>query len=186
MQSHYTYQDTNISLKTGTKNIRRSTPTRDQNSPLETQVENPNQDANLAAGFAILSTILNKLNLINMPSPTKDYIVRKATSLQNKGKRHSTTTTPATGNHRKIILEKSRTKWGDVLDLQELEAVLEHIHGNASNYERVSPRTTISSHSRIGRGITRYPARNHKAAQCRSPAQVRKTWLHLLNPSRIQ
>jgi hypothetical protein len=119
--------DTNISLKTGTKNIRRSSPTRDQNSPLETEVENPNQDANLAAGFAILTTILNKLNLINMPSPTKDYIVRKATSLQNNDKRHSTTTTPATGNHRKIILENSRTKRGDVLDLQELEAVLEHM-----------------------------------------------------------
>jgi hypothetical protein len=112
MQSHYTYQDTNISLKTGTKNIRRSTPTRDQNSPLETQVENPNQDANLAAGFAILSTILNKLNLINMPSPTKDYIVRKATSLQNKGKRHSTTTTPATGNHRKNNFGKQSYQTG--------------------------------------------------------------------------
>jgi hypothetical protein len=83
MQSHYTYQDTNISQKIRFKNIRRSSPTRDQNWPSETQVEETNQDANLDEGFAVLTTTLNKLNLINMPSSTKDYIVRKATSLQN-------------------------------------------------------------------------------------------------------
>jgi hypothetical protein len=68
------YQDTNISLKIGFKNIQPSTPTRDQNWPLETQVEETNQDANLAEGFAVLTTTLNTLNLINMPSSTKDYI----------------------------------------------------------------------------------------------------------------
>jgi hypothetical protein len=84
MQSHYIYQDTNISLNIGFKNIRRSSPTRDQNWPLETQVEETNQEANLAEGFAVLTTTLNKLNLTNMPSSTKDYIVQKATSLQNR------------------------------------------------------------------------------------------------------
>jgi hypothetical protein len=84
MQSHFTYQDTNISLKTGLKNIRRNSPTRDQYSLLETPLEEINQDANLAANFAVLTTTLNKLNLINMPSSTKDYTVRKATSLQNR------------------------------------------------------------------------------------------------------
>jgi hypothetical protein len=33
---------------------------------------------------------------------------------------------------------------------------------NASDHEGGSPRTTISSHSRFARGITRYPARNQK------------------------
>jgi hypothetical protein len=84
MQSHYIYQDTNIPLKISSKNIRRSSPTRDQNWPLETQEEETNRDTNLAEGFAILTTTLNKLNIINMPSSTKDYIVRKATSLQNR------------------------------------------------------------------------------------------------------
>ena len=85
MQSHYIYQDTNIPLKIGGfKNIRRSSPTRDQNWPLETQVEETNRDTNLAEGFTVLTTTLNKLNSINMPSSTKDYIVRKATSLQNR------------------------------------------------------------------------------------------------------
>jgi hypothetical protein len=51
---------------------------------LETQVEETNQEANLAEGFAVLTTTLNKLNLTNMPSSTKDYIVQKATSLQNR------------------------------------------------------------------------------------------------------
>jgi hypothetical protein len=47
--------------------------TRDQNWPLETQVEETNQnDANLAEGFAVLTTTLNKLNLTNMPNSTKD------------------------------------------------------------------------------------------------------------------
>jgi hypothetical protein len=73
MQSHYTYQDTNISQKIRFKNIRRSSPTRDQNWPLETQVEETTHDANLAEGFAFLTTTHNKLNLINMPSPPKDY-----------------------------------------------------------------------------------------------------------------
>jgi hypothetical protein len=84
MESHHIYQDTYISLKIGFKNIRRSSPTREQNWPFETQVEEPNRDTNLAEGFAVLTTTLNKLNLINMPSSTKDYIVRKATSLQNR------------------------------------------------------------------------------------------------------
>jgi hypothetical protein len=84
MQSHCIYQDTNIPLKISFKNIRRSSPTRDQNWPLETQVEETNRDTNLAEGFAVLTITLNKLNTINMPSSTKDYIVRKATSLQNR------------------------------------------------------------------------------------------------------
>jgi hypothetical protein len=107
MQSHYIYQDTNIPLKISFKNIRRSSPTRDQNWPLETQVEETNRDTNLAGeGFAVLTTTLNKLNIINMPSSTKDYIVRKATSLQNRANDIASTTTT-------------------VSDLQELEAVLE-------------------------------------------------------------
>jgi hypothetical protein len=77
MLSHYTYQDTNISLKISFRNIRRSSPTRDQNWPLETQKEETNRTTNLAEGFTVLTTTLNKLNLINMPSSTKDYIVRK-------------------------------------------------------------------------------------------------------------
>jgi hypothetical protein len=36
-----------------------------QGSLLETQVEKTNQDANLAAGLAVLTTTLNKLNPIN-------------------------------------------------------------------------------------------------------------------------
>jgi hypothetical protein len=85
MQSHYIYQDTNIRLKISFKNTRRSSPTRDHTWwPLETQAEEINRDTNLAESFAVLTTTLNKLNIINMPSSTKDYIVRKATSLQNR------------------------------------------------------------------------------------------------------
>jgi hypothetical protein len=51
---------------------------------LETRVEETNQDANLAADFAVLTTTLNKLNPINMPSATKEYLVRTATLLQNR------------------------------------------------------------------------------------------------------
>jgi hypothetical protein len=81
MPSQHSYQDTNISLETGLTNIQRSTPTREQHSPLEAQVEETNQDANLSADFAALTTKLNELNLSNMSSSTKDYIVRKVTSL---------------------------------------------------------------------------------------------------------
>jgi hypothetical protein len=127
MQSHYIYQDTNRSLKIGFKNIRRSSPTRDQNWPLETQVEETNQDANLAESFAVLTTTLNKLNLTNMPSSTKDYIVRKATSLQNRANDIRQQQLQQQAITETIFLENSRTKRGDVLDLQELESVLEHM-----------------------------------------------------------
>jgi hypothetical protein len=49
MQSQNICQDTNISLKIGFKDIRQSSPTRDENWPSESQVEETNQDANLAA-----------------------------------------------------------------------------------------------------------------------------------------
>jgi hypothetical protein len=157
MQSHYMYHDTNITLKIGFKNIRRSSPTRDQNWPLETQVEATNQDANLAEGFAVLTTTLNRLNLINMPSSTKDYIVRKATSLQNRVNdiRQQQLQQQAITE---TFFENSRTERGDVSDLQELEAVLEHME--ILQIMSDSLRETISSHFRIGRGITSYPARN--------------------------
>ena len=127
MQSHYTYQDTNIPLKISFKNIRRSSPTRDQNWPLETQVEETTHDANLAEGFAVLTTTLNKLNLTNMPSSTKDYIVQKATSLQNRANDIRQQQLQQQAITETIFLENSRTKRGDVSDLQELEAVLEHM-----------------------------------------------------------
>jgi hypothetical protein len=128
MQSQYIYQDTNIPLKIGFKNIRRSSPTRDQNWPLETQVEETNRDTNLAEGFTVLTTTtLNKLNSINMPSSTKDYIVRKATSLQNRANDIRQQQLQQQTITETIFLENSRTKRGDVSDLQELEAVLEHM-----------------------------------------------------------
>jgi hypothetical protein len=127
MQSHCIYQDTNIPLKISFKNIRRSSPTRDQNWPLETQVEETNRDTNLAEGFAVLTTTLNKLNTINMPSSTKDYIVRKATSLQNRANDIRQQQLQQQAITETIFLENGRTKRGDVSDLQELEAVLEHM-----------------------------------------------------------
>jgi hypothetical protein len=121
MQSHYIYQDTNISLKIGFKNIQRSSPARDQNWSIETQVKETNQDVNLAAGFAVLTTTLNKLNLINiMPSSTKDHIVRKATSLQNRANDIRQQQLQQQAIIETIILENIRTKRGDVLDLQSL------------------------------------------------------------------
>jgi hypothetical protein len=127
MQSHYIYQDANIPLKISFKNIRRSSPNRDQSWPLETQVEETNRDTNLAEGFAVLTTALNKLNTINMPSSTKDNIVRKATSLQNRANDIRQQQLQQQAITETIFLENSRTERGDVLDLQELEAVLEHM-----------------------------------------------------------
>jgi hypothetical protein len=132
--SQPSYQVTNISLKTGFKNIRR-TPTRDKNSPLETQEEGTNQDANLAADFAVLTTTLNKLSPIHMPSSTKDEIVRKATSLQNRANDIRQQQLQQQVITEKIILENSRNKRGNVLDLQELEAVCWSTYGNSSDYE---------------------------------------------------
>jgi hypothetical protein len=69
-----------------------------------------------------------------MPSSTKDYIVRKATSLQNRA-----------NDIRKQQLQqqvftetffwKMCWKRGDVLDLQELEAVLEQMEMLQAIYE---------------------------------------------------
>jgi site-specific DNA-cytosine methylase len=93
-------QDTNMSLKTGFKNIRRSTPTRDQNWPLETQVEEANQDAHqFSCGFRRsnhhIQHSTNSAPIINMPSSTKEYAPRRANSdiTPKQGKRYSTTTT---------------------------------------------------------------------------------------------
>jgi hypothetical protein len=127
MPSQPSCQDTNVSLKTGLKNIRRSTPTRDQKSPLETRVEETNQDANLAADFAVLTTTLNKLNPTNMPSSTKEYLVRTATLLQNRANDIRQQQLQQQAITEKIILENSRTKGGDVLESQELIAVWEQI-----------------------------------------------------------
>ena len=121
MPSQPSCQDTNVSLKTGLKNIRLSTPTRDQKSPLETRVEETNQDANLAADFAVLTTTLNKLNLINMPSSTKEYLMRTATLLQNRAIDIQQQQLQQQAITEKIILGNSRTKRGDVLDSQELK-----------------------------------------------------------------
>jgi biotin-(acetyl-CoA carboxylase) ligase len=65
-----------------------------------------------------------------VPSSTNDYIVRKAISLQNRAKdiRQQQLQQQAITETEKIMLENSRTKRGDMLDLQEeLEAVLEHM-----------------------------------------------------------
>jgi hypothetical protein len=80
----------------------------------------------LDAGFAVLTTTLNKLNTVNMPSSTKDYIVRKATSLQNRA--NDIRQQQQQQQQQQLQQqENSRTKRGDVLDLQELEAVLERM-----------------------------------------------------------
>ena len=127
MQSQPLYHVTNVPLKTDLKKIRQSAPTRDQNSPLEIQVEETNQDANLSADFAALTTALNELNLTNMSISTKEYIARKATSLQNRANDIRQQHLQHQAITEKIISEHERTKRGDVLDLQELEAVLEHM-----------------------------------------------------------
>jgi hypothetical protein len=62
-----------------------------------------------------------------MPSLTKDYIVRKATSLQNRANDIRQQQLQQQAIRETIVLENSSTKRGDVLDLQELEAVLEHM-----------------------------------------------------------
>jgi hypothetical protein len=116
MQSHYIDQDTNIRLKISFK-TRRSSPTRDQNWwPLETQAEEINRDTNLAEGFAVLTTTLNKLNIINMPSSTKDYIiVRKATSLQNRANDIRQQQLQQQAITETIFLENSRAKRGMII-----------------------------------------------------------------------
>jgi hypothetical protein len=62
-----------------------------------------------------------------MPSSTKDYIVRKATSLQNRANDIRQQQLQQQAITETIVFENSRTKRGDVSDLQELEAVLEHM-----------------------------------------------------------
>jgi hypothetical protein len=62
-----------------------------------------------------------------MPNSTKDFIVRKATSLQNRAYDIRQQQLQQQAITETIFLENSRTKRGDVLDLQELEAVLEHM-----------------------------------------------------------
>jgi hypothetical protein len=181
MQSHYIYQDTKkISLKISFKNIQRSSPTRDQNWPMETQAEETNQDANLAEGFAVLTTTLNKLNLTNMPSSTKEYLVRTATLLQNRANDI---------RQQQLQQQDRKNNFGNQL-YQTRRCVgftgagsCVGANRNASNHERGSPRTTILSHSRFGRGITRYPARHKKNCTMPIPC-LRETWLHLLNPLR--
>jgi hypothetical protein len=84
MPSQPSYQDTNISLKTGLKNIRRSTPFGDQNHPSETREEVSNQTINFEMDFTILATQLKEIKLTNMSSATKEYIWQTAASLENK------------------------------------------------------------------------------------------------------
>jgi hypothetical protein len=84
MPSQPSYQDTNISLKTGLKNIRRSTPTGDQNHPSETREEVSNQTINFETDFTILATQLKEIKLTNISSATKEYIWQTAASLENK------------------------------------------------------------------------------------------------------
>jgi hypothetical protein len=62
-----------------------------------------------------------------MPSSTKDYIVRKATSLQNRAKDIRQQQLQQQAITETIFLENSRTKRGDVSDIKELEAVLKHM-----------------------------------------------------------
>jgi hypothetical protein len=102
-------------------------PTRDQNSPLETQVEKINQDANLAAEFAVLTTTRKKLNLTNMPSSTKDYIVRKVTSLQNWANNNF-------NDHRKYNFGKQSYQTGICVGFTGAGSCV-GAHENASDYE---------------------------------------------------
>jgi hypothetical protein len=84
MPSQLSYQDTNISLKTGFKNIRRSTPFGDQNHPSETREEVSNQTINFETDFTFLATQLKEIKLTNMSSATKEYIWQTVASLENK------------------------------------------------------------------------------------------------------
>jgi hypothetical protein len=77
MPSQPSYQDTNISLKTGFKNIRRSTPFGDQNHPPGTREEVSNQTINFEMDFIILATQFKEIKLTNMSSATKEYIIGK-------------------------------------------------------------------------------------------------------------
>jgi hypothetical protein len=52
-------------------------------------------------------------------------------------------------------------------------------------YERVFPKTTITNHSRIGRGITKDILQDIKKLHMTIPCP-RETWPHLLNPLRTQ
>jgi hypothetical protein len=62
-------------------------------------------------------------------------------------------------------LENSRTKWGDVLNLQELEAALEHMETLQTMRESFREQQFQANLE-----FTRYPARNQEAAQCLFPA----------------
>jgi hypothetical protein len=62
-----------------------------------------------------------------MPSSTKDYIVRKAISLQNRANDIRQQQLQQQAITETFFFKNSRTKRGDVSDLQELEAVLEHM-----------------------------------------------------------
>jgi hypothetical protein len=84
MLSQSSYQDTDISLKTGFKNIRRSAPSGDQNHPSETLEYVSNQTINFETDFTILATQLKEIKLTNMSSATKEYIWQTVASLENK------------------------------------------------------------------------------------------------------
>ena len=87
MPCHRIYHNTPTSLKTGLKNTRRSTPTRDQNPLPEVQEEVCSQTTNHEADFDILVTQIKEINLTNIPSSHMDGIMQKLTSLQNKAER---------------------------------------------------------------------------------------------------
>jgi hypothetical protein len=179
MQFHYRYQDTKISLKIGFKNIQRSSPTRDQNWPIETQAEETNQDANLADGFAVITTTLNKLNLTNMPSSTKEYLVRTATLLQNRA--NDIRQQQLQQQDRKIILETSRTKRGDVLDSQELVAVWEQIETLQTMKEALREQQLQAI---LDLGVELQDILKEIKNSTMPIPCLRETWLHLLNPLR--
>jgi hypothetical protein len=84
MQSQYTHHDTNISLKTGLKTIRRSTPSRHQNPPSETRDEVCNQTINFETDFTILATQLKEIKLTNMSGSTKEYISQNSGITRNQ------------------------------------------------------------------------------------------------------
>jgi hypothetical protein len=62
-----------------------------------------------------------------MPSSTSEYLVRTATSLQNRANDIRQQQIQQQAITEKLFLNTSRTKRGDVLASQELEAVWEQI-----------------------------------------------------------
>ena len=109
MQSLPIHQDNNILLKERFKNIRQQVHTSHQEPVSETQAEETHQATTSEADFTVLSKPFQEINLTNLPSSTKAYIVQKLTSLQNKGNRL---------RQQQEEISKKSTKQEDVLEYQ--------------------------------------------------------------------